>query len=127
MRSIASVALFPLACALVLAATACTTSPAVDTPGNEPGVAGPVTITGTVASIDTQPWAYDGNAVVQVDAADGGRVAVELPARWNLCEAPPVDVEALAVGMQVQVVGDASGEGGLVVCSHPSHRLAPVQ
>lgn len=127
MRPTASVALFPLACALVLAASACTTSPGADAPRDEPEAGSPATITGTVASIDTQPWAYDGNAVVQVDAADGGRVAVELPARWNLCEAPPVDVEALAVGMQVQVVGDASGEGGLVVCTHPSHRLAPVQ
>ena len=84
-------------------------------------------IEGTVASIDTQPWAYDGNAVVQVDAAGRGRVAVQLPARWNLCQAAPVDVEALAVGMRVQAVGAPSGEGGLVVCADPAHRLVPAR
>jgi hypothetical protein len=52
-------------------------------------------------------------------------VPVELPARWNLCQAGPVDVEALAVGMRVQAVGAPTAEGGLVVCQDPSHRLVP--
>lgn len=125
MRRTASVLLLPLTGALALAATACTTSP--DAPAAEPQSSGPVAIEGTVASIDTQPWAYDGNAVVQVDAAGRGRVAVQLPARWNLCQAAPVDVEALAVGMRVQAVGAPSGEGGLVVCADPAHRLVPAR
>src|SRR5690606_35293032 len=98
-----------------------TAGDAVDTTG------GVVSTTGTVASIDTQPWTYDGNAIVQVDTADRGRIEVHLPARWNLCQASPVDVEELAIGMQVEVVGAAAGEGAVVVCGHPSHRLVPVE
>ena len=66
-----------------------------------------------------------GNAVVRVDVAGRGAVPVELPARWTLCQAGPVDVEALAVGMRVQAVGAPTAEGGLVVCQDPSHRLVP--
>ena len=91
-----------------------------------PAVAGGLdSIEGTVAAIDTAPWAYDGNAVLQVDTAARGRVAVQLPARWNLCKAPPVDVETLAVGMQVRAVGAADAEGGLVVCADAAHRVEP--
>jgi len=82
-------------------------------------------IEGSIASIDTQPWAYDGNAVIQVDTAERGRVAVQLPARWNLCKAAPVNVEALAVGMRVRVVGTAGTDGQLVVCQEEAHRLVP--
>jgi hypothetical protein len=104
-----------------LLATACATPPDA-----VPVADGVVRTSGTVASIDTQPWAYDGHAVVQVDTADRGRVDVQLPARWNLCKATQVDVEALAVGMQVQVVAAAAGEGALVVCGDAAHRLVPV-
>lgn len=84
-----------------------------------------IAIEGAIASIDTAPWAYDGNAVVQVDTSDRGRVAVQLPARWNLCKAPPVNMEALAVGVRVRAVGAAGAEGEVVVCQDESHRLAP--
>lgn len=82
-------------------------------------------VVGSIVSIDTQPWIYDGNAVVQVDTRERGRVAVQLPARWNLCKAAPVDVEALRVGMQVRAVGSVGADGELVVCQRASHRLAP--
>lgn len=91
-----------------------------------PSDAAPVTFEGTVASIDTQPWTYDGNAVVLVETDARGRVAVQLPARWNLCRAPAVDVQALSVGSRVQVAGEAGGEGEVVVCADESHRLAPM-
>lgn len=110
---------------LVIAATLLAAACAMP-PDAAPAAHGAVHATGVVASIDTQPWAYDGHAVVQVDTADRGRVDVQLPARWNLCQAAPVDVEALAVGMRVQVVGEATGEGELVVCADPAHRLVPV-
>ncbi|MCA0395199.1 MAG: hypothetical protein LCH70_13975 [Proteobacteria bacterium] len=84
-----------------------------------------VSLDGVVAGIDTRPWTYDGNAVVQVDTPTHGRVAVQLPARWNLCQASPVDVQALAVGMRVQVVGSGAGAGTLVVCRDAAHRLVP--
>ena len=106
---------------LCLAAAACTTT----TPGVAPALAGEATIDGTIASIDTDPWAYDGNAVVQVDGPVQGRVAVQLPARWNLCKAAPVDVAALKVGMRVHAVGTMDAERRLVVCQQATHRLVP--
>lgn len=104
----------------LVGATGCATKPAAQLQAG-----GQVSIEGSIASIDTQPWAYDGNAVIQVDTPDRGRVAVQLPARWNLCKAAPVNVEALAVGMRVRAVGDAGAEGQLVVCQEEAHRLVP--
>lgn len=116
----------PLAAAAVvaLASASCTTR------GEGPAAAaGSVAVEGTVAAIDLQPWTYDGHAVVEVDVPGRGRVAVRLPARWNLCKAAPVDVAALAVGLRVLAVGEAAGadEGvdALTVCSDPGHRLVP--
>lgn len=84
-------------------------------------------IEGVIVSIDTQPWTYDGSAVVQVETRARGRVDVRLPARWNLCKAPPVDIEALAVGKRVRAVGGADPQGGLVVCQEAAHRLVPAE
>jgi hypothetical protein len=106
----------------ILLASGCATTPP---PSTEAG--GPATIEGIIAAIDTQPWAYDGNAVIQVDTADRGRVAVQLPARWNLCKAAPVAVDALAVGMRVRATGSTGAEGELVVCGDAAHRLVPVE
>lgn len=107
--------------ALVAAVLAgCATAPSTDAVAAD-GVA----IDGTIASIDLQPWTFDGNAVIAVDTRDRGRVDVQLPARWNLCAASPVDVEALAVGMRVHVLGASVGDGALVVCADAAHRLAP--
>lgn len=105
---------------IALAATACATHPA---PPLQAG--SQVSIEGTILSIDTQRWAYDGNAVIRVETPQHRRMAVQLPARWNLCKAPPVDVEALAVGMQVRAVGTAGAGDELVVCQEEAHRLAP--
>lgn len=105
---------------LAVASASCATAPP-----QGPGGAGATTVEGTITTIDLQPWTYDGNGVVTIDAGSRGRVAVQLPARWNLCKAAPVDVEALAVGMRVQAVGVLAGEG-LVVCEAPMHRLVPL-
>ncbi|MGY0651315.1 hypothetical protein ACW7GZ_05495 [Luteimonas sp. A537] len=114
--------MMPVVLGLALASAGCA---GVPVPATSSGT-GAVSIEGVIASIDTQPWTYDGNAVIEVDAADRGRVAVQLPARWNLCQATPVDVEALAVGLRVRAVGAAAGERRLVVCQDPSHRLVPL-
>ncbi len=82
-------------------------------------------ISGSIAAIDTRPWTYDGNAVIQIDTREHGRVAVQLPARWNLCKAAPADVQALSVGMRVQAVGSVGSDGEIVVCREEAHRLAP--
>ncbi|WP_199730834.1 hypothetical protein [Luteimonas sp. 100069] len=107
-----------MALAIAFAAASCA-SPHVA----HPEVSRDVAIEGTVVAIDTRPWAYDGHAVVEVDVDGGGRVALQLPARWNLCEAAPVDLEALAPGVRVQAVGAAESEGRLTVCNDAGHRL----
>ena len=76
-------------------------------------------------SIDTQPWTYDGHAVVMLDTAQRGRIAVKLPARWNLCKAAAVDIEALQVGEAARVVGALDADGGVVVCEQATHLLSP--
>ncbi len=95
--------------------------------GERPGAGAQATIEGAIASIDTKPWTYDGSAVIQIDTRTQGRVDVRLPARWNLCKAIPINVEALAVGMRVRATGDANADGGLVVCKEATHRLTPVE
>jgi hypothetical protein len=107
-----------LCVSLVLAG--CTTTPAT------PGAGANVSVEGTIASIDTQPWTYDGPALIGIDTADG-RVQVALPARWNLCQAAPVDVEALSVGMRVHATGARDPKADLVVCEDAAHRLVPMQ
>lgn len=98
------------------------------TPSAPPAAAGGAgSIEGTITSIDTAPWAYDGNAVIVVETAAQGSVAVQLPARWNLCQATPVDVEALRVGMQVRATGATDTPGELVVCQDARHGLVPVE
>ncbi len=107
------------ALAMLLGVAACATPPG----GGAPVAGQQVSIEGKVVAVDTDPWAYDGNAIVTV-ATDAGRVAVQLPARWNLCKAPPPgDVQALKPGDRVQAVGTSTAPGELVVCEQPQHLL----
>ncbi len=97
------------------------------TASNEhPEAGAQASVEGVIASIDTKPWTCDGSAVIQIDTRMQGRIHVRLPARWNLCRAPPVDMEALAVGMAVRAIGAADVEGGVVVCQDGAHRLSPM-
>ena len=84
------------------------------------------TLEGVIASIDTKPWTYDGNAIVLVDTATHGQVPVQLPARWNLCKAAPVDVAAMRVGQRVRAVGSVTEDRDVVVCERAEHRLQPL-
>lgn len=86
-----------------------------------------VAIEGKVASVNTDPWAYDGNAVVTV-STDAGTVSVQLPARWNLCKAQPLDdIQGLKPNDRVQVVGTVTAPGEMVVCAQPQHRLTKME
>lgn len=93
-------------------------------PSGSPAADDQASIVGTIVSIDTRPWTYDGHAVIELDTQAHGRMAVKLPARWNLCRAAPVDVDVLAVGMRVIAVGTVDA-GGMVVCAREEHRLVP--
>lgn len=105
--------------AACLSLAACTTTPA--TPAWVPGQQ--ATVEGQVATVDTTPWTYDGSAVVTL-ATPTGNVDVHLPARWNLCKAPPPDdVEALKAGDRVRVTGTVSEPHTLVVCEQAAHGL----
>jgi hypothetical protein len=111
-----------------LALSACATAPpateATAPSGPALVVGQQATIEGDVTSVDTAPWAYDGNAVVTVSTASAGIVSVQLPARWNLCKARPLDdVQALKPRDRVQAVGTVSAAGTLVVCEQPQHTL----
>jgi hypothetical protein len=85
-------------------------------------------IEGEIVSVGTNPWAYGGNAVVTTSTANAGTVAVQLPARWNLCKAqPPSDVQALKPGDRVQARGTVTTPNEMVVCEQPEHRLRKVE
>lgn len=113
-----NIALATITC-LTLAAGGCATAPSASAL-----VAGSqATVDGTIASIDTTPWTYDGSAIVMLDSATHGRVSVQLPARWNLCKAGQVDVAALTVGRRAQAVGTVTEDGAVVVCERVEHRL----
>lgn len=103
---------------------ACSTAPA----GNALVVGQQATIEGDVVNVDTNPWAYDGNAVVTVSTANAGTVSVQLPARWNLCKATaPGDVQALKPRDRVQAIGTVTAPGELVVCERAEHRLRKIE
>ena len=124
--------------AALLAISACATAPlptaplSTAPPANAPGpalvVGQQATIEGDVVSVDTAPWAYDGNAVVTVSTTRAGTVSVQLPARWNLCKAQaPGDVQALKPGERVQAIGTVTAPDTLVVCEQPQHALRRVE
>ncbi|WP_368565700.1 hypothetical protein [Pseudoxanthomonas sp. UTMC 1351] len=113
-----------LAAAAALAAlSGCATASA----DSAPSVGQEATIEGNVVSVNTDPWAYDGNAVVMVSTA-AGNVRVQLPARWNLCKAQPLDdIQSFEPNDRVQAVGTVTGPGELVVCGQPEHRLREME
>ena len=110
--------LVPLATFLMLAGTGCASRPVADLADGDQ-----LSIEGTIVSVDTQPWTYDGHAVVVLDTRERGAVTVHLPARWNLCKAAPVEIESLNVGVTASLVGSASADGAVVVCERETHRL----
>lgn len=79
---------------------------------------------GRLESVDTRPWTYDGNARLVVETGTHGDVAVELPARWNLCKAPAVgDAGNLSAGQRVRVAGTVTAPSTVTVCERASHRV----
>jgi len=93
-----------LAIAMLFGVAACATPPG----GGATAAGEQASIEGRVVAVDTDPWAYDGNAVVTVDTG-AGRVAMQLPARWNLCKARPLgDIQTLKPGDRVQAIGTAT-------------------
>lgn len=83
-----------------------------------------VDLQGRVASIDTSPWAYDGNGVLVLEGTSRGQVRVMLPARWNLCRATGLDaLDGLSTGDRLRVVGAVSAPGEVTVCEAAEHRL----
>lgn len=108
--------------ALAGAAGGCANAPS----STAPAVGAQTAFDGWVVSIDTDPWAYDGNAVVVVATDAQQRIGVQLPARWNLCKAPSIDVQALKPGDRVHVVGTVGDADRVTVCERETHRLERV-
>jgi hypothetical protein len=117
-RFLSSASLATLAIAIAIATlSACATTTSL-VEGQQ------ATIEGEVISVDTDPWAYDGNAVITVSTRDAGTMQVQLPARWNLCKAEPFgDVQALKPKDRVHAAGTVTSAGTLVVCEQPEHHL----
>ena len=112
--------LMALIACIAMTTAACTTTPSA---GSALSAGSQATVDGTIAAIDTQPWTYDGNAIVLLDTAKNGRVSVQLPARWNLCKAGQVDVASLVVGKRARAIGTVTDDGAVVVCERTEHRL----
>ena len=107
------------AAAALMVLSSCASAPA----GRPLAVGRATTFEGKIISVNTDPWAYDGNAVVAVGTPKG-LINVQLPARWNLCKAQPLgDVQALKAGDRVQVVGTATAANEVVVCGQADDRL----
>ena len=119
----------PLARLLAVAAALIALSACAVAPTRNALVVGQqATIEGEVVRVDTDPWAYDGNAVITISTAGADTISVQLPARWNLCKAPPPDnVQALKPGDRVQVVGTMTAPGELVVCEQSEHLLRKME
>lgn len=80
---------------------------------------------GRLETVDTAPWAYDGNARLVVETIAHGDVAVELPARWNLCKATGIgDASTFTAGDRVRVVGTVTAPATVTVCQQATHRIA---
>lgn len=106
-----------LAASLLLCACASTAGRGLGSTGQQ------ATVTGRIVSVDTAPWTYDGSAVVKIATASG-QVDVHLPARWNLCKAPPPDgVQSLKAGDHIQAIGTVGGDGALIVCERAENGL----
>lgn len=83
-----------------------------------------VVLEGRVASVDTAPMAYDGDALVVLDSAAHGAVTVHIPARTNLCRAQGLELlPELRAGDRLRVEGLATGPGNVTVCQEPTHSL----
>ncbi len=119
-----SVAKLAMLLAMLAALSACTTMQA---PGAALVAGQEASIEGDVISVDTAPWAYDGNAVVTVASATSGTVKVQLPARWNLCKAQPhAGIQEFKPGNRVCAVGTVADDNSLVVCAQPQHQLRKI-
>lgn len=118
-------ALLPVALVALSACAAPAPAPDATTASPAPLAAGQeAAFAGEIVSVDTDPWAYDGNAIVQVATAAAGTVQVQLPARWNLCKAQPFgDLQAFRPGDRVHVAGTVTEPGIVVVCEQPQHHL----
>ncbi len=80
-------------------------------------------IEGRITAIDLTPWTFDGNAVIQIASDVNGPVSVQLPARWNLCKAQPVNTNKLAVGRRVRVLGTVGQAGEIGVCERADDQV----
>ncbi len=109
--------------ALLAACTGTAESPPADSAGDTADR----TVVGRVVSVDLSPMAYDGNGVVEVQP-DGGEavVAVQIPARQNLCRAAIDPLDAVMPGDRVEVRG-APGDGTVTPCEGEGHVFRVVE
>ncbi len=96
--------------------------------GNNTGDEKP-TVTGIVTNVDLSPVAYDGPALLTVQADSGESKIIAVPSMGrNLCQAKDsiADPSLVAVGDTVSVLGEVDSEGQIVPCVDASHYLKVV-
>lgn len=112
----------PIAVVAIVVLAACT-GPGGPRPSTSTG--SEIEFEGRIESIDLAPWAYDGNARLVVRTTSQGELAVELPARWNLCRATGIgEAASFAAGHRVRVAGTMTAPGTVTVCERATHRIA---
>ena len=84
------------------------------------------TVAGEVVAVDLDPWAYDGNATLDVRTEAGETVRVSVPARVNLCPATFGSLSEIRPGDRVEVRGERSADGRVTPCAQPDHYLRRV-
>jgi hypothetical protein len=119
MRHVTAVRSTLALCFAAALATGCTTTATADV-----AAGGTIaTAEGRITAIDRDPWAYDGNATMQVQTTTGP-ARVEIPARMNLCNAPGLDwFASLTVGERIRATGEVGADGAITVCRGAGHAL----
>ena len=110
----------PLILGLLLAACS---APEAPSDASTLGAPDDATVSGEVVSVDLDPLAYDGNAVL-ILRSEAGEQRVEIPARTNLCPAEGLGVALNATpGQRLTVTGTRTPDGTVVPCTSPAHAV----
>jgi len=92
-------------------------------PANDPPPDGLVEVTGTVTSVDLEPMAYDGDAIVQLQTGEQEKT-VRVPARMGLCKAFGLAlVRRLQPGDVIEVRGEGIGGDSVTPCASSEHGI----
>lgn len=82
-------------------------------------------IEGVIVSIDTSQLEVDGDAVVEIETEEYGKIEARIPAREMLCESE-INTSVLSnfnTGESVFAKGKITAKNRLTICESPEHTL----